>query len=488
MAVARFRVVTAFAIAAIVCIGTACGGDDGPALAPDVLQDPTKCMECHPKHYDQWSGSMHAYASIDPVFVAMNKRGQRETNNALGTFCVQCHAPMAVALGLTDGTDYDPATLPPTANGITCYFCHDVAKVNGDHNNPLQLALDSTMHGGLEKPVASPAHHSLYDPLMDSDSNNSEICGSCHDVTTIAIPGHGSGGVDLERTFAEWKTTFFSDPDPEHHLSCGGCHMPSSTDVVADAPGLDVPLRPNGFHEHLWPAIDQAVTPGFPNASTLATEITGILAPSVGVIGPAEPGTSTPTGGICVIPDNGGEITVRMDALSVAHAWPTGASQDRRGWLEVIAYDGSDNVLFSSGAVPDGTDPDVLAGSDAEMFTMWDRMFDADGSAAEFAWDVASEDTTHRLKPPVTLDPNNPLFDHSSTQIYAIGATRTQIDHITARVRIRPYSLALLNDLVSSGDLDASAIANIPTYDVEGTMKMWTAATVNPASGCNDGD
>ncbi len=78
------------------------GGDDGPGLAPDVLQDPTKCMECHPKHYDQWSGSMHAYASIDPVFVAMNKRGQRETNNALGTFCLQCHAPMAVALGLTD--------------------------------------------------------------------------------------------------------------------------------------------------------------------------------------------------------------------------------------------------------------------------------------------------------------------------------------------------------------------------------------------------
>ena len=29
----------------------------------------------------------------------MNKRGQRETNGALGTFCLKCHAPMAVALG-----------------------------------------------------------------------------------------------------------------------------------------------------------------------------------------------------------------------------------------------------------------------------------------------------------------------------------------------------------------------------------------------------
>ena len=32
---------------------------------------------------------MHAYASDDPVFQAMNKRAQRETNGALGDFCVR---------------------------------------------------------------------------------------------------------------------------------------------------------------------------------------------------------------------------------------------------------------------------------------------------------------------------------------------------------------------------------------------------------------
>ena len=39
---------------------------------------------------------MHAYAAEDPVFLAMNARGQRETKGALGDFCVKCHAPMAV--------------------------------------------------------------------------------------------------------------------------------------------------------------------------------------------------------------------------------------------------------------------------------------------------------------------------------------------------------------------------------------------------------
>jgi hypothetical protein len=39
---------------------------------------------------------MHAYAAEDPVFLAMNARGQRETQGALGAFCVNCHAPLAV--------------------------------------------------------------------------------------------------------------------------------------------------------------------------------------------------------------------------------------------------------------------------------------------------------------------------------------------------------------------------------------------------------
>ena len=43
---------------------------------------------------------MHAYAAEDPVFLAMNQRGQRETNGELGDFCVQCHAPVAVHVGL----------------------------------------------------------------------------------------------------------------------------------------------------------------------------------------------------------------------------------------------------------------------------------------------------------------------------------------------------------------------------------------------------
>jgi len=470
---------------AVLALALAACGSTNPTLSPEELQDPSTCMTCHPKHYDQWSGSMHAYASTDPVFVAMNKRGQRETSGQLGTFCVQCHAPMAVALKLTDGTDYDPTTLTAATNGVTCYFCHDVKTVAGDHNNPLMIGLDSTMHGGLQGAVGNDAHDSLYDAVMDSDTNNSAMCGSCHDVTTPPITGGGPGGVAIERSYAEWQASAFSSTEPMYHLSCGGCHMPSSTDVVADAPGLTVPLRPNGFHEHIWPAIDQALTT-FPNQDVMATGIAGILDPSIGIVGPAAAGTQMPTGGICVDPGNGGEITVRMDALTVGHNWPTGASQDRRAWLEVIAYDANNVVQFQSGVVPAGMDPDAAAAADPNMFTTWDRMYKADSTPAEFMWEVDHEDTTHHLKESVTFDPNSALFDHSSTQTFLVGNLIATFDHITARVQIQPYPIATLNDLVSSGDLDPAVVANVAPLQIQGATRTWTAALVNPVSGCND--
>ena len=49
---------------------------------------------------------MHAYAADDPVFLAMNRRGQREAG--IGDFCVQCPRPMAVRTGATtDGLNLD---------------------------------------------------------------------------------------------------------------------------------------------------------------------------------------------------------------------------------------------------------------------------------------------------------------------------------------------------------------------------------------------
>jgi hypothetical protein len=473
-------------VAVAAAIGLAgCGGGDGPARPVAELQDPGTCNECHPRHVAQWSASMHAYASDDPVFLAMNRRGQRETSGALGTFCVKCHAPMAVELGLTTGADFDPAKLPAAARGVTCYFCHNVESVQDTHNNGLALAHDQTMRGGLPGPVSSPAHHSAYDRLMDSTLNKSEMCGSCHDVVTPR-------GVALERTYEEWQTTFFSQPDAQHHLSCGACHMPSSDGVIAEAPGLSVKSHNGGFHEHLWPAIDQGLTP-LPGADALAAGIQRDLDPAVAIIGPTQFATNVNYGGICLEPT--GVLSVRMDSIGTAHSWPTGAAQDRRAWLEVVAFDASGAVVFHTGTVddgkgtplPDGMDPEDLR--DPNLFGLWDRAVKDDGSPAHMFWDIAKIDsqTSQLLRPPVTLDKNSPLFDHSSTAMFHVEGVAGTIKRITARIRIRPLSHALLKDLRDTGDLAADAVTQVPTLDILGTQHEWQndPASWQPGTRCS---
>ena len=93
------------ALAAVTAVGTwvafaaGCADEVRPIRVLDVeaLTDPATCQQCHAEQYAQWSGSMHAYAAEDPVFRAMNARGQRESQGALGSFCVNCHAPDALA-------------------------------------------------------------------------------------------------------------------------------------------------------------------------------------------------------------------------------------------------------------------------------------------------------------------------------------------------------------------------------------------------------
>ena len=46
-------------------------------LDAEALMDPAACQGCHPEAYREWSGSMHAYASDDPVFIALNAFAQR---------------------------------------------------------------------------------------------------------------------------------------------------------------------------------------------------------------------------------------------------------------------------------------------------------------------------------------------------------------------------------------------------------------------------
>jgi hypothetical protein len=456
---------------------TAC---DDNKLTVEQLQNPETCKDCHPKHYDQWAGSMHAYAAEDPVFVAMNKRGQRDTNGELGNFCLTCHAPMALQLGEASGANYDPAALRPETKGITCFFCHNVEQVTDDHNAPLTLAMDQTMRGGAKNPVDSPAHHSLYDPNMASKTNNSTMCGACHDLVTPGL-------VHLERSFAEWKTTVFATNDAAAFLpqTCSGCHMFATDEIIADRADLHVKSRTNGFHEHLWPAVDQALTP-FPGLEAQDAGIKRDLSGAIAIKGIKPLGSTEAPGGICLNPDS--TLTVRVDSFNVGHMFPSGAAQDRRMWLHVKAFDASGTVVFERGNVPDGVDPEEmsdttvncaasnLATGRTRCASFFDRTFKADNTVAHFFWDVARYES-QLIRPAITLDPNSGAYDHSTTIVYDIAPSIvSQVDRIEAQLYMRPLPFAMLHELEQSGDLDPAIKAGVKTLEV-GAKSIWTRAT-----------
>ncbi len=417
----------------------------GPTLVGEDLQDPQKCLPCHADQFREWSGSMHAYAAEDPIFLAMNKRMQRETNGAAGDFCVKCHAPMAVRLGKTkDGLNL--AELPAKDKGVTCYFCHAVDAVEGTHNSQLRLANDGVMRGPFGDPASGTPHAAAYSKLHDrEDSESSSLCGACHDVITLK-------NAHIERTFLEWKDSLYSKPG---QLACGKCHMDGRDGLAADVAGVGI----RRVHDHSFPSVDIALTP-FPEAEAQRAAVQRVL-------------DTTLIAELCVTAAPlGTAVEVSLDNAFAGHKFPSGANQDRRAWVELIAYRAG-QVVFSTGVLPDEKKPVVdLLATDPKLWLLRDRIFDENGKEVHMFWEAARFEA-EQLPAAVTNDPKDPAFFHNVVRTYDVPGS---VDRVTMRVRMRPMDFDVLDDLVRTGDLDPAVLDRIPTYELASTVKEWTPA------------
>jgi hypothetical protein len=436
---------------------------------------------------------MHAKAADDPVFIAMNKRGQRETDHKLGTFCVKCHAPMAVRDGMTkDGLNL--ASLPAYYKGVTCFFCHTIESVESSHNNgSVDLANDLVMRGEITDPVANSAHASTYSTFHDDRQKDSAtMCGTCHDIDSPA-------GGHIERTFAEWSASAFSGPKG---LTCSasGCHM--TADPVLKPIATGGPNR--AFHPHNFPGVDVSLVSSPPGADG-GDPADGAIASSVdpaesdavasdgataeggaiasdgataesGAIASTLPGTTDVQnalnndalqGALCVTVNSG--IRVILDTAGLGHHWPSGAAQDRRAWAEVIAYRDDGSILYKSGVVPDGTP--VTSIQDPDLWLLRDCMFDAQSQPVVNFWEAANT-SGYELPALLTFvrtDPN--FYANHIVQSYppaqsAQATLPSKPARVTLRIRIQPIGLDVLQDLVATSDLDPSVVAKMPTFDV----------------------
>jgi len=437
------------AVPLLAALGLAACGDNTKKLTSAELRDPNVCASCHPTQVADWSRSMHAYASDDPVFIAMNRRGQRETQGALGDFCVKCHAPVALHDGATtDGLNL--ATLPPSQRGVTCFFCHSAESVDGTHNNPLILATDGRMAGPISDPAPGAPHPSVYSELLDGyQSQSAAACGTCHDIVN-------TNNVALERTYQEWQATLFATPP--NGQSCAQCHMASG-----QGPASTVSTVSRALHGHDFPAVDLPLT-DFPGADPAMSKQA------------AQAMLDTTVQSTICVDDTARKILLALDNVAAGHAWPTGASQDRRAWADITAYFKGD-VIYHSG-VAAGETPEEAA--DPDLWMIRDCIFDDSQSEAHMFWQAASYTTNlipGSVKPVLTDQASFAKSHVKMSYPVTTPSLPTSPDRIVVKVYLKAIGDDVLSSLVQSGDLDPGVAAGVPTYQLQGAASVeWTLA------------
>lgn len=315
-----------------------------PSKASD-FSSPDECRQCHQRQYDEWIGSMHAYAQVSPVFVAFNERVK---NMGLGPFCVQCHTPIGIAIG-EDALTPNEERAAISLMGVQCDTCHIIDKNHGLVSGRFRLSPGRTKSGpfgsgkdGDPKAVRNSSHRSVKADYIES----SEFCGQCHDVIDAK-------GLRIEEAFTEWKESVYAEKD----ITCQDCHMRALPGIAGQekvmGPAaivfrMDLPDRPLSDHSFIGPdnhLIDTFPYPGNPEENARIQrnylEKKKFLLQNCAELEIIAPNKVSPSSEL--------QVEVKITNTGAGHGIPTGFTAERQVWIEIIVEDSNGKVLFESG-------------------------------------------------------------------------------------------------------------------------------------------
>lgn len=313
--------VTLLLTAVIVAACSDQGSDAQPANPKYNLNSFTSaevCSTCHPQYYDEWAGSMHRYATNDPIWMHSINTLQNSANGQLKDWCWQCHSPVAFLAGITPST-FRIEDLPPIVReGVTCDVCHTMRPPHTTTNQRIQYTMSPgrTKYGPLNDPAPNGFHESAYDPTF----GRSEKCRECHDLVVNNIP--------VEVTFTEWQNSAWGAMSVE----CQDCHMATYTGRAA----VDGPVR-NNLHRHDFVGVDVAMT-DFPNRPEQRAMVDSLLKNAASMVVEAPP-TANQTDSI--------EARVTVINDKTGHNIPSSVFFNRQMWVEVTVAHGADTAFRS---------------------------------------------------------------------------------------------------------------------------------------------
>ncbi|MCA8996022.1 MAG: hypothetical protein KDA80_03535 [Planctomycetaceae bacterium] len=348
-----------------------------PLLETDFVSA-KECGQCHPKHFDDWSRSMHAYAQHSPAFEAFTLTMIERTDGTVGTFCTRCHTPIGVALGET-GSTRNIHRSRISMEGVTCVVCHRLSQPYYKASGRLPVVPGQVRDGCLFGPFQDPVNPdgSTHNSHARAGLMSADFCGSCHDVTNPQ-------GVRLEEAFSEWQNS----PAADQGIACQHCHMGPNPGVpvprdkrpwgkIAVVPGVDpscLPDRPISDHSFVGPDYSLLPDTEFPHKLDWMYEtdyrnqqcLTPYQRESLTVLrirNRQQLARATQlrhqllrnAAKIAVTHDElaraGDKVKVRVDVKSttLGHNLPTGFTAERQVWVEVKVTDPRGRVVFHSG-------------------------------------------------------------------------------------------------------------------------------------------
>ena len=338
------------------------------------------CANCHADVHEQWSHSVHRFASFNnPVYrFAVNNTRQaaleRDGNVEAARFCASCHDLVPLLSGRFDDPDFDDINDPTAHAGITCTSCHAIT-----HVNSVRGTGDFTIEEPIHYPFAysdnrflqwvnaqlikaRPDFHNrtFLKPLHQS----AEFCSTCHKLHLPEELNHyrwlrGQNHYDsflLSGVSGHGVASFYYPAQAEPN--CNACHMPqvASNDFgarVRDGSGVYT------VSDHLFPAANTAIAYLLDLPDSVIAQHQDMLQGAVRVdlvalrrggeidgelIGPLRPRVPA------LVPGETYLLQVVLRNLTTGHHFTQGTSDSNEVWVEVeVVHEG--RIIARSGGL-----------------------------------------------------------------------------------------------------------------------------------------
>jgi len=303
-------------------------------LPPDV------CGGCHSDIFTQWKGSLHQLSLKDKIFLAVAKDGLKgiKIDDELleAESCQKCHTPVGYLSGYPLRTSDDIKKIQePATQGVQCDYCHSITGAYAIYNAKYKMDPGNGYSDpGIKRGPFNDSKADFHKTEFSSFHTKSEICGTCHNVKHVVY------GTWLETTYEEWSAS----PYKNQGIQCQDCHMYQRPGHPAT--GSTKREKNPGIAAYGGPQRDHIFTHYFVGGNSV---IPGLYNDKVKGKMAEERLKNAATILIDTRDISTGAFAVTITNTGAGHKLPTGLTDVRQMWLEIVILNQYGKEVFSIG-------------------------------------------------------------------------------------------------------------------------------------------